>query len=106
MNILKRLANLFSAPSRASSPEYWLYVRCHRCGEAIRGRVNLYNDLSAEYEGGQTTLFVRKVLTGEGRCFQRVEVELTFDANRKLLNREIQGGLFITQEAYELDQQA
>jgi hypothetical protein len=28
-------------------------------------------------------------------CFQRIEVELTFDENRKLVDRQIQGGVFV-----------
>jgi hypothetical protein len=37
---------------------------------------------------------------GEGRCFQRVEVQLTFDQNRNLIDRQISGGDFITEEEY------
>jgi hypothetical protein len=36
---------------------------------------------------------------GEGLCFQRVEVNLTFDVNRKLINREISGGKFVDEES-------
>jgi hypothetical protein len=32
---------------------------------------------------------------GSGRCFQQIEVELTFDANRRLLDKQVQGGTFI-----------
>ena len=37
---------------------------------------------------------------GSGKCFQRVEVELTFDKNRKLINKEIQGGALISEDEY------
>jgi hypothetical protein len=40
------------------------------------------------------TYFCRKVLMGEKRCFQQIEVELTFDRNRKLTERKIKGGKF------------
>jgi hypothetical protein len=37
----------------------------------------------------------RKVLMGSGRCFQQIEVELTFNANRGITNTEISGGRFV-----------
>ena len=58
-------------------------------------RVNLHNDLSVEYDGDQTSYRCRKVLIGDGPCFQRMEVLLTYDANRRLLSRELSGGEFV-----------
>jgi hypothetical protein len=100
MKLLKRLANLFS-PTPSPVPEYWIFARCNRCGEVLKTRVNLNNDLSVEYEDKVASYFCRKILTGESRCFQRIEVELTFDPNRNLMNREIRGGQFISREEYE-----
>lgn len=100
MSFLKKLTKVFSSPGSGDDRSYWVYVRCNRCGEKIRTRVDLSNDLSLDYEGERTTYFTRKVLIGEGRCFERIEVLLTFDNNRKLINREINGGQFISQEGY------
>lgn len=108
MNILKRLANLFSPSARNDEHAEWIYVRCGRCGEAISTRVDLHNDLSIRYtpalekgvEEVETTYFCRKTLVGQQRCFQRIEVELTFDRNRQLLERQIDGGEFISEEDY------
>jgi hypothetical protein len=94
MSLLEKLTRFFA--SKSATPVDWIEVRCHRCGEIIRTRVNLYNDLSLEYdESGRAIYFCRKVLIGEGRCFQRIQVELTYDANRRLLSREVSGGEFI-----------
>lgn len=100
MNILKKLSGLFSASSEADQSTYWVTVRCLRCGETIRTRLNLNNDLSAVYdEAAGGAYFCHKILTGEGsaerRCFQRIEIELTFDGERRLLHREISGGQFV-----------
>ncbi len=108
MNFLKRLTSFFSAPSASSSRYYWINVKCNRCGEIIRGRVDLHNDLSIDYgigEGGEkserssgegnVTYFCRKVLIGEQRCYQPIEVELTFDKDHRLLDQKIKGGKFI-----------
>jgi hypothetical protein len=100
MSFLKRLASLLS-PAPPQAPTYWIYARCNRCEEPLRARVNLNNDLSVEYDGDRTTYYCRKVLLGEKLCFQQVEVHLTFDSNRKLLDGQISGGRFISEEEYQ-----
>jgi hypothetical protein len=63
----------------------------------IRAQVNLSNDLSVEYDdkGNVTSYFCRKVVIGKQRCYQPIEVTLTFDANRKLVERKIKDGKFV-----------
>ena len=99
MSILKKITNLIFPPSGVDANAYWVTAKCKRCGETIRARINLNNDLSIEYgEHGKNTYICRKTLMGEGHCFQRVEVVLTFDANKRLLSREITGGDFVDEE--------
>jgi hypothetical protein len=94
MDILKKISSLFSTPD--DSGAYWIEVKCRRCGETIRSRVNLNNDLSVNYgDDGKTTYYCRKVLMGQERCFQRLEVELTFNENKRLIDRQISGGSFL-----------
>ncbi len=88
-NILKRLSSLFASPR---APTEVIAVRCQRCGEIITTRVNLSADLSPEYDGDELTYFCHKTLIGPGPCFQRVEVELTYDHNHRLVNCQVQGG--------------
>jgi len=99
MGFLKRLKSLFAPTSGA--PLIELVVRCNRCKEVIHGQINLHNDLSVQYEGDTTTYFCRKALMGAGdnRCFQQVVVEYTFDANRNVIEKRIEGGQFVDQEA-------
>jgi hypothetical protein len=94
MGLLIKLARLFSTPP--AEPVYWVKARCHRCGEVVQARVNLSNDLSPDYDQDGTPHYIcNKVLIGEGRCFQRIDVGLTFDANRRLQERTISGGQFM-----------
>ncbi|MBN1440784.1 MAG: hypothetical protein JW929_15360 [Anaerolineales bacterium] len=74
-----------------------LAVKCKRCGEILTAQVNLANDLSIEYDDSGNPEFYtcRKVLMGSGRCFQRVEVVLTFDTNRVLQEKTVHGGSFV-----------
>jgi len=100
MSLMKKLRALFSAPA-GGGRDLWLYVRCQKCGEILKARVDLFNDLSAQFEeGGDSSYFCRKVLIGSRRCYRPVEIELRFDQNRKLVGREIRGGEFVTEEAY------
>jgi len=61
------------------------------------GGVNLSNDLSVEYSEDEkvTGYFCRKLLMGKQRCFQQIQVTLTFDAHRKLIGRNVEGGKFV-----------
>lgn len=101
MSFLKKLGSLFSPPS-SGDRSLWLYVKCDKCGEILKGRVDLYNDLSIDYEegGGETSYFCRKVFIGSNRCYRPIEVELTFDKNRRLVNEEISGGELVSEEDY------
>jgi hypothetical protein len=98
MGFLDSLKSLLGGGEERDEPGYWVYVRCRRCGEAIKTRIDLRNDLSPRDEGG---FVVRKTLVGDQRCFERIEVTLTFDENRQLAEREIVRGDFITAEEYE-----
>jgi hypothetical protein len=93
MDFLKKLFR--GSSTRSNSSLYPFFIKCTRCGETIEGHVNLSNDLSVEYEGDREVYFIHKVLMGSGRCFQQIEVELRFDANRKLLEKQIHGGQFV-----------
>ncbi len=81
---------------------YWIYAQCRRCGEPLKARINLLNDLS-ETEDGEGWL-VRKGLVGTGanRCFQTVEVTLTFDRQKQnVVESQVVGGRLLTLQEYE-----
>ena len=98
MKLIKRLVNLFAGSSPNSA--YWITVQCGRCGEVIQTRIDLNNDLSAEYGEDQreTTYYCRKVLIGKKGCYLPVEIELRFDAGRKLIDKQVKGGKFVDGE--------
>jgi hypothetical protein len=100
MGFLDSFKSLFSGGEGQDKTGHYVYVRCDRCGEAIRTRIDMRNDLSRLEEGG---FVVNKTLVGSQRCFERVEVKLTFDGNRKLIEREIKRGEFITPEEFAED---
>ncbi len=93
MNLLQKLFG--GSPARSEKQAYTFSVKCKRCGEIIEGNVDLNNDLSVEYEEGGDIYYARKVLMGENRCFQRIEVELKFTSNRELIEKQAAGGEFV-----------
>lgn len=96
MGFFDRLFKLFPSSERKDKDGYWVSVRCDRCGELLSSRINLFNDLSFDYEAGNDPGYhCRKTLVGRSGCFQRIEVELIFDRNRKLVDHQISGGEFI-----------
>lgn len=98
--MLKDLFSIFRANSEPRG--YPVYVVCDRCGEYLTTRIDKANDLSIEYGDNprQDTYFCRKLLVGEGPCYEKIEVELTFDHNKKLVQKTIQGGSFISEDTY------
>jgi hypothetical protein len=94
MSWLKRLFGLVPPPQSREDNRYRIQVRCDRCGEELATRVNLFNDLSPDYESGEDNLtyYCRKVLVGSAGCFQRIEVALVFDKDRKLISQNVSGG--------------
>lgn len=107
MGLFNKLVKFFSGSSSEDEAVYWIYVRCLRCGEQIRSRVNLYNDLSVDYIGNKDQSYhCRKIIVGRTGCFQRIEIELNFDKNRKLIDRQISGGEFIQESEYTEEDKA
>jgi hypothetical protein len=97
MSLFKKISGLFTGSNQGNKTgSIEIAVQCSRCGEVIRTRIDLANDLSAEYgEGDQETAYLcRKVLIGKQGCYAPIEILLHFDAGRKLFDRQITGGKF------------
>jgi hypothetical protein len=102
MSFFKRLRDTLSGDSGSSPRQlYETKVRCRRCGEVLNLQVDLRNDLSIDYD--RDVFFVRKLVSGSGanRCFQQIEVALTFDSSKTLLDRQITGGTFVDEPPLE-----
>ncbi len=91
MGFLGKLHGSSSSASRANF--YAVHVKCDRCGEIIAARINLANDLSLNDDGN--SYFVRKLVMGSGRCFQQIEIELSFNASKQMIDKQAHGGVFV-----------
>lgn len=102
MSIWKTISGMLAPGGDDDERAFWVYVRCDRCQEAIRLRVDLYSDLSVNYTEGKKndSFFTRKTIMGSSDCFERITVELSFDKDHRLKEKSIEGGGFITEEEY------
>jgi hypothetical protein len=103
VSIFKKMSEAFSAPASKKERALYLYVQCDKCGEKLRARVDLWNELSPEFDGKSEkaiSYHCRKVLVGEKRCYQSIELILEFDKNHRLVEKQIHGGKYIEEEDY------
>lgn len=89
-----------------SSPALCLHLKCARCGEIIRARVEKAYELEAEYEPTNGHVYeegeeprptgyaLHKELVGAG-CQNLVHVTMRLDACRNVTSRAIDGGEFL-----------
>ena len=105
MGFLDKVASALFGSDAGRENVHREYVRCSRCGEKIPVRVDLRHELTPTYGEGEGAYFVRKGVIGSGetRCFQTIDVMLTFDAQKRPVSREIAGGVFITKEEFETE---
>jgi hypothetical protein len=97
MSFLKRLEKIFASPPRNSDRALYINVKCNKCGEELRARVDLWNELSSDFDSGDdaSSYHCRKVLVGENKCYQPIELTLEFDRHHRLVKKEIKGGKFL-----------
>ena len=104
MQLLKGLKSLFgggsSSPKASSRQTFPIFVQDHRCGEPVRGEVNLLNELSSGDE--EAAFYCRKVLhtSGKHRCFSQMEVQVWFDSKKNLVRHQVSGGKWLSAEEY------
>jgi len=97
MGFLKRL---FGGSERSEDDQaLHLYIKCARCGTPVHVRINLKNDLLADYDGDNGGYILAKEVMDD-RCFRIMRAELHFDARRNETSRHIEGGAFITPEEF------
>ena len=102
MRWLKQLFSWTSRARQAADTALWLYVRCGRCGEAIPLRVDRRYDLASEWrDPGEPgpAYTMHKDVVGD-RCFQRISVDVGFDAGFNLVEQRVRGGELLTEDAY------
>jgi hypothetical protein len=81
----------------------YYYVKCAKCGEKIRVRVDPANDLAQEFDDGgdnPSGYSATKGVVGK-QCFRPIRVTIRYDRGTRESSRSIEGGDFITREEFE-----
>jgi hypothetical protein len=76
----------------------YFYVQPKGCDEVIRVRVDPMNDMSESDDG--SSFFVRKGAVGM-KCFNKAEIELTFNASKQLVDSHVTGGALVDEAAWQ-----
>ena len=82
-------------------------MRCAKCGEKIRVRVDRANDLAQEYEDGgdsPTGYTATKGVVGK-KCFRVMSMTVKFDKSGREVSRSVDGADFITAEEYAAEEE-
>jgi hypothetical protein len=108
MGFLKKILGQSSSDGRADksyvdTQGIYLYVQCNNCGALVRVRADKQYDLIDE--GGSFTWHKTIV---DNRCFRPMPTVVRFDGSYRVVEQEIKGGHYITEEEYDalLSQQA
>ncbi|HYO89662.1 MAG TPA: hypothetical protein VER79_13510 [Candidatus Limnocylindrales bacterium] len=86
-----------TAQPSGDSDGLYVFVQPKNCAEIVRVRINLRNDLSQTDDGNG--FIVHKLARGQ-KCTQNVDMTLHFDSQRRIVEREIDGGQFVDDAAY------
>jgi hypothetical protein len=95
--VFEKIRNLFAGLGQADSTGIYFYVKCGKCGTPVKIRVDRRHDLLRDYERGGYVLH-KEVM--DGTCFQLFNFTVHFDDRYRIVDREIEGGEFITEDEY------
>lgn len=81
----------------ASKDIAFFEIKCGKCGERLKVAVNKNTDLEDQYldKTGDGVAYTLKKEAMDGNCFSLMTITAAFDADKRLLSREITGGEFI-----------
>ncbi|MGC9397813.1 MAG: hypothetical protein ACP5HM_01610 [Anaerolineae bacterium] len=96
--VFDKIRNLFTGSGRGDATGIYFYVQCARCGTPVKIRVDRHYDLRRDFEQGGYILH-KEVM--DGTCFQLFHFKVRFDEGYHIVEREIEGGAFITEDEYQ-----
>ena len=111
MSFLGRLFGRSGRGGPSESDEFasFYYLRCNKCGEVIRVRIDRRWDLEQEFDergaDAATGYAARKEVMGT-KCFQMLRMTVRFDRGYHEAEKELSGGTFVGLVEYEAAQAA
>ena len=108
--LARALEHLFAGdgkgPPLCAMRAFPIVVRCDRCGEIIRLRIDRDHELQSVYapdaeEGDDPIEYVlRKEIVGDN-CQNLIRFTIRFDCDHGLISSEIEGGQFVDEQSGE-----
>jgi hypothetical protein len=92
-------------PKDETAEAVFIYSQCERCQEKFRNRIDKTHDLLRNYADAGPAYTAHKELVG-AYCRNIITIDLEFDEHKRLQDKSIQHGQFITREAYEEQESA
>lgn len=96
MGFLRRLFGGGKKSQEGDAQGLYFYVQCDHCGARVRVRADKQYDLNRTDEG-----FVWHKTIVDSKCFRQIPTVVQLDRNYDVVHAEIEGGRYITREAYE-----
>ncbi len=103
--VFDKIRGIFSGDAKKGSPRrqrdregLYFHVKCGKCGTPVRVRGDKRHDLQRDYDRGGYTLN-KDVL--DSQCYNLFHFTVRLDENYNVVEREIEGGEFITAEEYK-----
>jgi hypothetical protein len=96
MGFLRRLFGEGKKGREGDTQGIYFYVQCDHCGSRVRIRADKQYDLNRTDEG-----FVWHKTIVDSNCFRQIPTVVHLNRNYEVVSAEIEGGRYITREAYE-----
>jgi len=96
MGFLRRLFGGEKKGAQGDSQGLYFYVQCDNCGARVRVRADKQYDLNRTDEG-----FTWHKTIVDSKCFRQIPAIVHLTRDYEVEKAEIEGGQFITREAYE-----
>jgi hypothetical protein len=95
MGFLRRLFGGKQDEAYVDKRGIYFYMQCNNCGSQVRVRADKHHDLNRDGDG-----YVWHKTIVDSQCFRHIPVIVYLDRNYRVISYEIEGGEFITQDAY------
>ncbi len=75
----------------------YFHVGCDQCGSVVRLRIDKQHDLNSTPDGGY--IWHKTII--DSKCFRQMPAVVRFDRSHNIISAEINGGMHISEEAYQ-----
>lgn len=96
MGFLRRLFGGDKSGAQGDTHGIYLYVQCDNCGARVRVRADKQYDLNRTDDG-----YVWHKTIVDSKCFRQIPTVVYLDRNYEVVKADIEGGRYISREAYE-----